>query len=216
MSIEHHPTDELLAAFAAGQLDLGQHVAIATHLRSCVPCRAFCHSMEQVGGALLADQAPAAMSERALAEVEARLNAPGPTRPAVAAASVEPTELAGLPSFVRRYRFGAWTWIAPSVHLRPIALPDPSETRVFLLRARPGTKLLQHSHTGVEMTCVLSGAFTQNGSRYGSGDFGLGDESIDHEPVVAAGEECICLIALQGQLRLKGLLGRIVQPFIRL
>ena len=32
MSIEHHPTDSMLAAFAAGTLDHGQHIAIATHL----------------------------------------------------------------------------------------------------------------------------------------------------------------------------------------
>ena len=55
MSIKHHPTDSMLAAFAAGTLDHGQHVAIATHLVSCPQCRAFMHSMEQVGGAVLAE-----------------------------------------------------------------------------------------------------------------------------------------------------------------
>jgi putative transcriptional regulator len=216
MSIEHHPTDSMLAAFAAGTLDHGQHVAVATHLVSCPQCRAFMRSMEQVGGTVLASLPPAAMSTGALAAVEARLNEP--VRPAAAAITptVPETEVPGLPKFVRRYRFGNWKWIAPSVHLRPIALPYESDTRVFLLKSGPGTKMLQHTHTGVELTCVLSGAFRQDGSRYGPGDFDLGDETINHQPIVEAGQDCICLVAMQGELRLNGLLGRIVQPFVRL
>ena len=59
MSIAHHPSDEILAAFAAGTLDHGQHVAIATHLVSCPQCREFARAMEHVGGAMLTDLAPA-------------------------------------------------------------------------------------------------------------------------------------------------------------
>ena len=40
--------------------------------------------------------------------------------------------------------------------------------------------------------------------------------TVDHQPVVEAGQDCICLVAMQGELRLNGLLGRIVQPFVRL
>ena len=216
MSIEHHPSEELLAAFAAGTLDHGQHIAIATHLASCPQCRTFMHSMEQVGGNVLASLAPVAMSSGALARVEARLNEPARPVPAALVTRVPDTEVPGLPKFVRRYRFGNWKWIAPSVHLRPIELPYPSDTRVFLLKSGPGTKMLDHTHTGIEMTCVLSGAFRQDGSHYGPGDFDMGDDTIDHQPIVEAGQDCICLVAMQGQLRLNGLLGRIVQPFVRL
>jgi putative transcriptional regulator len=216
MSIEHHPPASLLAAFAAGTLDHGQHIAIATHLVSCPQCRSFMRSMEEVGGAVLASLPPASMSNGALAAVEARLNVPVPLAPAGITPSVVETAVPRLPKFVRRYHFGKWKWIAPSVHLRPIALPHESDTRVFLLKSGPGTKMLQHTHTGVELTCVLSGAFRQDGSRYGPGDFDLGDETINHQPIVEAGQDCICLVAMQGELRLNGLLGRIMQPFVRL
>ena len=76
------------------------------------------------------------------------------------------TEIPGLPKFVRSYQFGNWKWIAPSVHLRPIVLPYASDTRVFLLRSGPGTRMLEHAHTGFEMTCVLSGAFSQARSAF--------------------------------------------------
>jgi len=216
MSIEHHPTDSMLAAFAAGTLDHGQHVVIATHLLSCSQCRTFMRSIEKVGGEVLTGLSPASMSNNALAKVEARLNEP--VRPAAAdtAPTVPETEVPGLPKFLRRYRFGNWKWIAPSVHLRPIILPYASETRVFLLKSGPGTKMLEHTHTGIEMTCVLSGAFSQDGGHYGPGDFDLGDETIDHLPVVESGQDCVCLVAMQGELRLNGLIGRIIQPFVRL
>ena len=148
MTIEHHPTDSMLAAFAAGTLDHGQHVAIATHLVSCPQCRTFMRSMEQVGGEVLTGLPPAAMSNDAFATVEARLNEPVTAASAADTATTVPeTEVPGLPEFVRRYRFGHWKWIAPSVHLRPIMLPYASDTRVFLLQVRPWDQDARaHSH----------------------------------------------------------------------
>jgi len=216
MSIKHHPTDSILTAFAAGTLDHGQHVAIATHLVSCPQCRTFMRSMEHVGGAVLTSLSPVAMSNGARAKAEALLNEPVKPAAADTAPTVPETEVPGLPKFLRRYRFGNWKFVAPAVHLRPIVLPYGSDTRVFLLKSGPGTKMLEHTHTGIEMTCVLSGAFSQEGGHYGPGDFDLGDETIDHQPVVAAGQDCVCLVAMQGELRLNGLMGRIIQPFVRL
>jgi len=66
------------------------------------------------------------------------------------------------------------------------------------------------------MTCVLKGAFRQDGNRYGSGDFDFGDDSMNHRPIVETGQDCVCLVAMRGELRLKGLLGKLVQPFVRL
>ena len=216
MRIEHHPTDEMLGAFAAGTLDHGQHVAIATHLVSCAHCRAFMRAVEHAGGAVLASLPPTPMSSSALEQIEARLGEPAPVAARASLRALAATEVPGLPQFVRGYRFGDWKWVAPSLHLRPIVLPQASDTRVFLLKAGPGTKLLQHTHTGVEMTCILTGAFSHDGGHYGPGDFDLGDETVDHQPVVEAGRECICLVAMQGELRLNGLLGRVMQPFVRL
>ena len=36
------------------------------------------------------------------------------------------------------------------------------------------------------------------------------------QPIVEAGEDCICLVAMEGKLQLLGLFGRIMQPFVRL
>jgi len=215
MSIKHHPNETMLVAFAAGTLNFGDQVAIATHLVSCTQCCKFTRSMEQVGGAVLTSLPPTSMAKDALAKVKTRLDKALQPAAGDAHHTVSETEVPRLPKFVRRYTFGNWNWIAPSVHLRSIVLPYVSDTRVFLLKSGPGTKMLQHSHAGIEMTCVLSGAFRQDGRHYGPGDFDLGDETADHRPVVDSRQDCICLVAMQGELRLRGLIGRIVQPFLR-
>jgi putative transcriptional regulator len=217
MTIEHHPPETMIASFAAGTLDNGQHVAIATHLVACAHCRGLMRSMEHVGGMLLARLPPAPMSSHALAAIEARLDVTAePRAPATEPDDVTASEIPGLPRFVRRYRFGTWTPVAPSVRVRRIVLPDPGHTRVFLLKAGPGTRLLEHAHTGLEMTCVLAGSFIQGGSRYAPGDFDFGDATVDHQATVDEHGDCICLVAMQGELRLKGLIGRLMQPFVRL
>ncbi len=215
MTVEHHPHPHYLGAFAAGTLDLGQHVAIATHLVGCQHCRSFVQSMEEAGGALLENQRPSPMSPSALAEIEARLSSGDLPGSAVRHVKNQ-IDVRGLPEFVQTYRFGSWAWVGPSVHIRRIELPHASETRVFLLRAGPGTHMLQHGHRGLEMTCVLEGAFRQNGSYYAPGDFDVGNDEIEHQPVVASGVPCVCLVAMQGSLELKGFFGRLVQPFVRL
>jgi putative transcriptional regulator len=214
MTITHHPDEALLSAYTAGSLDLGQHVAIATHLAACVHCRAWARSLERVGGAILDGSPPAALAVGALERALARLDDPAPA--STPAAAVAPEAPPQLPRFVRSYGFGPWRWVAPRVSMRLIQLPELSPTRVFLLKSAPGTKLLQHEHTGLEMTCVLSGAFAQEGGRFGPGDFDFGDPTIAHEPRVEAGVDCVCLVAMQGDLKLSGFLGRLMQPFVRL
>lgn len=214
MTIHHHPPEELLVSFAAGLLDLGQHVAIATHLVGCAHCRGLVRSMEHVGGAMLTGLPPTAMSAAALAKVEARLNDLAPASLPPRAAGL--ADVPGLPRFVREYSAGPWKWIAPKVHIRPIQLPAASLTRVFLLKSRPGTKMIEHTHTGFEMSCVLSGSFVHAGGHFGPGDFDFGDGADDHEIMIDSEDDCICLIAMQGDLKLNGMIGRLLQPLIRM
>ncbi len=220
MTIMHHPSVSLLTAFSAGTLDLGQHIAVATHALSCAQCRKWTHTVEQLGGATLDNLRPAAMASDALSLVLSRLDEPVKTAKHDITASpsaLAPSALAevpGLPKFVGRYSAGEWKWIAPRLHLRPIHVPDAGDTRVFLLKAGPGLKLLPHTHTGMEMTCVLTGSFSHDGTRYGAGDFDLGDSNVDHEISMGPAGDCLCLVAMQGELRLKGFFGRLMQPFI--
>jgi putative transcriptional regulator len=212
MSITHHPPGELLIAYAAGRLDAGQSLAIATHLEGCSSCRATTRGLEELAGAALEDVEPVAMQAGAFDRIAARLEQPQPRSRAPARPAAEP----GLPASLRGYAMSNWKWVAPGVSMRPILLPETSETRAFLLKSAKGTNMLQHTHSGIEMTCVLTGSFSHGGGVYAAGDFDLGDDDVDHKPIVGSDEECICLVAMTGKLRLEGLLGKLIQPFIRL
>ena len=138
MTIAHHPDEELLAAYAAGALDLGQRVAIATHLAACESCRGWVRAMEQVGGALISDMAPAALAEGALDRTLARIDEPAP--PAPGARRVRKTRLRTCRASSRPMNSALGGAIAPRIAMRPIRLPEPGPTRVFLLKAGPGNE----------------------------------------------------------------------------
>jgi len=39
---------------------------------------------------------------------------------------------------------------------------------------------------------------------------------VQHRPQIESGEDCVCLVAMQGELRWSGFWGRLAQPFVRL
>jgi putative transcriptional regulator len=214
MTIRHHPSDLLLTAFSAGTLDQGRHAVVAAHLQQCRHCRSWTRSMEEVGGTILDSLTPSVVSDDALSRIQARLDLPSSPVQANPVPADGLSGIPGLPAYIRQYPAGHWTWIAPGLHLRRIHFPDGGKTRSFLLRSRPGSRLMRHGHTGEELTCVLAGSFMNHGDRYGPGDFDFGEPNIEHEIVIGSEEPCLSLVALQGRLQLSGLFGRLIQSFI--
>lgn len=213
MSIRHHPSDETLAAYAAGSLDLGRRVVVASHLEHCPACRGFVRGAEEIAGVMLEDLSPAPMSSDALARTLARIERdPVPAAKATAARHDEP----GLPYCLKPYDMGPWRWVGPGVHMRPILVPDTGKMRVFLLKGAPGTRLPQHSHEGDEFTSILTGSYHHEGGDYLAGDFEEADNDVEHRPIVGKDMACICLVALDGQLKLSGFIGALLNPFVRL
>lgn len=215
MTIHHHPSEETLAAFAAGQLDEARALVVATHISLCAECRASLHRLEDVGGALLAEAAPAAMAGDALSRTLAALDAPtrveAAPQPAAARRRVD-----GLPAPLGAYDLGPWRRIGRGVEWRSVDVAPDAGPRVFMLRAQPGTRLPRHRHKGDEWTCVFEGAFRHEHGRFGPGDFDEADESVEHHPTVEAGVPCICLVALDKGIAFQGWIGRLLQPLVRI
>ena len=209
MTIVHHPSEATLAAFAAGTLEEGHALVIGTHLFTCPACRGAVRSFEHVRGVALADGEGVALKadalSRALAAIATAEPAPVPPRG---------NAQAEWPGPLSSYPLGKWRRIGGGVQWRSVGVPAGEGTRVFMLKAAPGTRIPHHAHAGLEWTCVLQGAFSHQQGHYGPGDFDEADDSIDHLPVVEDGVECVCLVAVQGQIRFKSWIGRIVQPFV--
>jgi putative transcriptional regulator len=212
--MRHHPKNETLAAFAAGSLDEGRSLVVATHLSLCTECRGAVAAFEAVGGEMLNSIDPVAMSDgardRALAMLDREPLPVAPAKPAPRPVwQAEQETLLG-------YNLGPWRWVSPGLHYRAVKTPEVGGTRVFMLKAVPGLKIPAHSHTGTELTCVLKGAFIHDGGRYAAGDCDDADQDDAHNPMIDEGEVCVCLVAMQGNIKLTGFFGRMIQPFIRI
>lgn len=224
MTIRHHASDETLLRYAAGQLPAGPARVLAVHLSGCSVCRARVAAFEAVGGAMLEEIAPAAMSPEAFAaalraidstdEAIGRVSSP-PTPVGRARAPAKLPEGIKMPEALRDCDIGPWRWIGIGVRASMITPPEDANARLMLLRVGAGRKLPEHGHFGTEFTQVLVGSFSDEYGRYLPGDFSEMDHEVEHQPMVDGEGECICLIAIEGGMRLTGFFGRLIQPFIK-
>jgi putative transcriptional regulator len=211
--IHHHPFDLTLAEFAAGTLDEGRALVVATHMSKCSQCRAVARSFERTRAVVMEDTDRAPMSPDALQRALQAVSSERPQRPIVQRGDADRSHL---PFPLSAYPLGPWRRIWRHVHWRHVQVAPDGGTRVFMLKAAPSTKIPAHFHDGLEWTCILQGAFRHRLGHYGPGDFDEADETVEHDPVVEQGAECICLVAMQGHIRFKGWIGRVIQSFVRI
>jgi putative transcriptional regulator len=232
--IQHHPPLELLFDFAAGPLPEPAALVVAAHAEMCAACRREIAGFEVIGGEMLAEIEPVGMNQNALEAVMARLDEPGSGAASAAAAgasdrrsragadmAVSSKSIADLvPTVLLAYLGDDLTrlaWRRVGGMFEEIRLPiSVKGFKASLMRLKPGSIMPVHTHRGREYTLVLAGGYQDNGSQYGPGDFSLKDASDVHRPVVDSDEECICLAVLDAPLKLTGIIGRLVNPFLRM
>lgn len=213
MTTTHHAKDETLMRFAAGTLAAGPAIVVAAHLASCADCRARVGHYEALGGALLEDLEPTSLSATALSDVLARIdNDEGAA--ASAPVSRQPVEIEGvrLPEALRGCDIGRWRWIGPGMRMSRVGVPHDPDANLILLKVGRGKALPDHGHVGTEFTYIVSGSFTDTFGTFGPGDLAEMDEDVEHQPIVDRDDDCICLAALEGKMRFKGVIGRMLQP----
>ena len=214
MNIRHHLTDELLMAYAAGELPEAFSLVVATHVSLCDECRARLESFETLGGAVLSQTESVELSDDSLAATMALIKDGGktPAPPPRRRQGIFPAPLAeyvgGGPDAVKWRRIGGG--------VRQALLPAADDTQARLLHIPAGLAVPQHSHRGIELTLVLQGAFRDEYDRFGPGDVEVATEADEHTPVAEPGLDCICLAATDAPLRFNALLPRIVQPIFRI
>ncbi|MET3665840.1 ChrR family anti-sigma-E factor [Caulobacter sp. 1776] len=214
MNVRRHPSEERLLAFEAGTLSAPEAVVVATHLAMRPQTRAWTHLAQAVGGAVLDDLAPSALEDGALDAVLARLDGPDPT---AGVATARPSAADhDLPAPLRGFELGPWRWAGPGVRVRNVLGPRDGDCRVILLRIAPGQSAPRHTHAGVELTCVIEGAYATEDGVFEPGDFEEADPSVLHQPRVVSDSPCLCVAALDGQIVLPGRLGKLLAPFVRL
>ena len=201
----HHPYDDTLARYAAGTLGAGPSLVVATHLNGCAECRARVRVFEATGGGLL-DESPVCavrpeLFANALKMIDEKVETPKPRRRA--------SPLDGIKMPPWRSFGGGFAW-------RRLTLPYAPDANVIMLKVQPGQRMPHHTHSGTEYTQVLQGSFHDDFGRYVAGDCIEADDDIDHQPLIDSDVECICLAAVEGSLKLRGWVARMVQPLLGL
>lgn len=212
MNPAHSASEELLLSYAAGALSAPEAVVMATYLSLNPANDVWVRNLQVVGGTLLNDERPLAMKDDSLACALARIDSDA----GVVKSAPVLNDMPELPAPLRQYSLGPWRWLGPGVRVRDVHAPRDGDCRVILLKIDPGRETPRHTHGGVELTCVLSGAYATETTRFEVGDLEEADEHVLHQPRVVSDEPCLCVVALDGQIQLDGWLGRIMQPFIKL
>ena len=207
MSVQHHPGEELLLAYASGASDEALSLVVASHLVFCPGCRQALAALEATGGVLLNDLPPTALGEKALSEVLARLGEQ-PRRP-VARKPVKSAIPGPLRSYVGDdFANVPWRRIAPGIAYHPFF--SRGATRAQLIRVAAGHGVAEHTHRGSEMSLVLEGGYTDETGQYAVGDFHTTSPEIVHTPTADADGTCIILAVTEAPLVFRGLLPRLI------
>ncbi|MEK0085976.1 ChrR family anti-sigma-E factor [Benzoatithermus flavus] len=216
----HPSVDELLMAHAAGRLPEPVALAVATHLALCPAARSRYAAYEALGGMFLETLPPATLAEDAWERLLSRLDTTGAGEPEEQPRRDDPaTTYHRLPRPLRDYLPGPLETLRwrryGGVAEAELTLRTPGY-RTTLVRVRAGRAVPQHTHEGNELTVVLEGAFHDERGRYQRGDLVIADGSVDHMPVADESGDCLCLAVTDAPLRLTGMLGRFLNPFVRI
>ena len=219
MTVDHHPFEATLLAYASGHLPEGLSLAVATHLAWCAECRDAVAAAETAAGLLLAQGPQAECSDALLARTLSALDhRPQPAHqppPAPRQALLQELKLPQpLQGYVQRLGPARWRWLAPGVAQIPLIGRTGGGGSARLLRVRPGMRMPRHGHCGSELAVVLSGAYDDELGRFARGDLADHGEEVTHQPRSDLREGCVCLIATDRPLRFSTPLLRLVQPML--
>ena len=151
--IKHHLSDEILVGYAAGTLSEAFNLLVATHISLCDECRAALGAHESIGGAMLAGDDIAPVSDNALDAVLNMITNSTPKDPIV---SQQPTKGNRVfPSPLQDYVGGDLadvSWRAVGGGVRQCVLKTSNDATIRLLSIPGGAEMPDHGHRG---TCLL-------------------------------------------------------------
>ena len=220
MTIEHHVSDELLFAYATGELGPGWSLAVATHLAMCPQCRAQVADYERLGGVRLEEELAPEETELnfdadAIFDIaggvtleEERHTAP---TPGSNSAPVFPEPLRSLSGDLDEVK---WSFVGGGV--RQAILSDDGETTARLLYIPAGFSVPSHGHGGLELTLVMSGGFYDGSQAFSRGDMQIVSHETPHQPVAMDDQPCVCLAITDAPLKFSNFLPRLFQPFFKI
>lgn len=222
--ITSHPSSAVLLDHVTGSLGFAHRCVLATHLRRCSTCQDTVLFLERVGSQLISAMEPVEpppdLLDKCLTSVAQESSSRGKRKKSRHQLELA-HELAGIasPPSLDDLKPGRLRWLAPGLWHRTLWHDEYST--LHFIRVKPGVSLPGHRHRGLELTCVLSGAYHDgNGKLYAAGDVSEEDDDDednprhdeDHLVMAELSQDCVCVMATTGRLLFNGWMARLLQP----
>lgn len=216
MNISHHIHDDLLYLYAAGELEFGWNLAIATHLAMCGECRSRNSVFEDVLGASIENGETADLTvsiDDILTKAKnAEINRQTTTSDLL---------LEERPIFPKPLRDVAGDlndiqWSAMGGGIRQKIIHEQDGVIARLLYIPAGKAASSHGHNGMELTQVVVGGFYDGDQAYNSGDMQIVGHAGPHQPLAMNDGPCICLAVTDAPLKFQNMLPKLLQGWFNI
>ncbi len=208
--------DALLLDYATGALSRPLELLVETHLAMNEKSSRSMRMLMQLGGILLEDAEPVSLSEGALQNVMAQLGQFDKDTGEMFAKIGGHSEW--LPHPIANYVPKSdcnQSWRRAGIGIVETDIDfGEADGKAKIYRIASGTAVPIHTHTGAEVTLVLSGGFTDETGSYGPGDIAIQEAGSEHQPVADDDGECMVLAVNEGEIRLTGPIGRVLDILV--
>lgn len=217
LSLHKQLLDALLLDYATGALSHPLELLVETHLAMNAESAKTMQLLMRVGGVLLEDAEPVSLSENALSEVMAQIDAEDKNQNIVSFNSNDAQASEGyrlLSNYLpQKDCTKSWKRVGLGVFEHVIDFGEQSG-KASIYRIAPGRSVPSHSHEGAEITLVLEGGFTDEFGSYAPGDIAIQESGSEHQPVADNDGECIVFAVNEGSVRLTGPIGRVISMLV--
>lgn len=214
----HHPDTTVLMEFSAGNLSEPHALCIRLHLDQCTDCCSRVETLDSLGAVLMESQpkreVSSGMFESILSRIDSDEIGDGTDTGTASRSSARISPLEKL--LGDDLNTLPWKRQLGDVSVLDITDRFPGQKeQVVLQKLAAGGKAPSHTHRGEETTIVLQGAFADQKGVFNQWDFVVLNQEDDHKPVAVGCEDCITLSVLSAPVKLTGMFGRMLNPFIR-
>ena len=228
MDLNHCPSSATLADFSFGNGFSLSDIVLRAHISACSKCRQKIRDIESIGSDLLMsdlhrhDAEPIEKIEPKITEIlenydssETLVNS---KHDFSCKSKADDFELDNsldclFPSYLD-CSFDALPWKSAGKDIQLCKLREHGNSKLWMIKGKPGAKLPKHSHQGQELTLVLKGSYACSSNIYQPGDLHECDDENTHQPIIVGDTDCISLVATEGSLKFNNFFLRLIQPIM--
>lgn len=216
----HHPDEALIYQFAKGSLEESFNLIISTHIHSCPKCQSKIAEAEDICGYFFS-QLPKEAVDNTLSDEDTFdklwknisesentvLHSSPVSKPSIKRSPLE--------NYLERNQSRLEKKSSFSNITETILPLSGNDIRVSIMEIGAAVEIPQHTHTGYEMTQIISGGFYDQKGSYHAGDMTIKDSNDFHAPKIFDDEPCKCLVVRCGSLKFTGSMGLIYNSLFK-